>query len=1056
MVMHASTETYDLSLASVSGAEREGTRVTEVAAVDGAVGAVELDLVPADPYFASQYHLSNSMSGQRDLNLFNASASVWDDYSGAGVRVAILDDGVDYLHPDLLANYDFSLQVRGVDGYHPDRDGAHGTAVAGIIAAQRNGSDAVGIAFQSTLVSMPGIPASDLSNDGLRGSPNIAIADAFAHHANYDVINNSWGYINAFYDSAHNPNQARLHAELDDVLSQGRDGLGSIIVKSAGNDRGSLENTVNSWTTSHWGTIAVAAVERDGGVTSYSTEGAALLVSAFGGPVPGDVVTADRTGNLGYNRSGFDDGVTDGFNGTSAAAPMVSGVASLMLEANPSLGYRDVQAILAATARHTGGDSFGGGGRSGYERYHWDINGADTWNGGGMHFSEDYGFGLVDALAAVRLAETWGRTSTHANRMVVDVAADQQSVEIADLATVSMTFEVTQEIEVERIAIDLGLSHTWASDLEIALISPDGTVSELMRDNFGSRDIADYGTQDLTFASNAFLGELSAGMWTLQFTDDYVGEPGVASDATLTIVGRDARADTYVYTEEFSDFADAQRRTLADTDGGKDTINAAAVFSNSMIDLAAGARSRIDGVWLTIADGTLIENAVGGGGNDVITGNTSANDLSGMRGDDTLDGAGGQDTLRGGDGNDTYIVTDARTRIIETAQGGVDTLETALEIALPNNVEILVLRGDATTGRGNAKANTLVGTASASKLFGGGGDDVLKGRDNDDTLDGGGGSDRMYGRAGDDHYEISSQRDVIVEKPGEGLDVATARVSYALPDHVERLVLVGSAKHGTGNGEDNLITGNGQRNRLEGGDGRDRLVGEAGNDTLHGGADRDVLIGGEGDDLYIVDKRKDWVVERPGEGVDTVISTSSKTMLSAEVENLELRENARKAYGNELDNRMEGNGAPNLLHGKAGDDRLFGGGGHDTLIGGEGADTLDGGAGSDRFILGAGADTVIIGPDDSGGGPKTRDKIFNFTSGLDTIDLSTIDADPTRAGDQAFAFVGTTGSDEPGAIHIQSYANMTIVSANLDDVPGADIQLQIGGGGILNADDFIL
>jgi subtilisin family serine protease len=81
-------------------------------------------------------------------------------------------------------------------------------------------------------------------------------------------------------------------------------------------------------------------------------------------------------------------------NGTSFSSPVVSGVAALMLDANPGLGWRDVQEILAATAGRTGSPAG------------WSFNGADNWNGGGMHVSHDYGFGLVDAYAAVRVAES--------------------------------------------------------------------------------------------------------------------------------------------------------------------------------------------------------------------------------------------------------------------------------------------------------------------------------------------------------------------------------------------------------------------------------------------------------------------------------------------------------------------------------------------------------------------------------------------------------------------------------------------------------------------------
>ncbi|WP_226580417.1 S8 family serine peptidase [Acuticoccus sediminis] len=1021
-------------------------------------GLVALDLGPADPYFASQYHLANGAGGQRDLNLFSGGASVWDDYTGAGVRVALIDDGVDYLHPDLLPNYDFSLEVAGVDGYHPDRDGAHGTAVAGIIAAQRNQTGAVGIAHEATLVSMPAIPASDLSGDGLAAGPTISLRDAFANFANYDVVNNSWGYVTPFYDSAFNARQAELHATLADVVAEGRDGLGGIIVKSAGNGRGSLDNTAGSWTTASWGTIAVAAVERDGRVSSYSTEGASVLVSAFGGPVPGDVVTTDRTGHLGYNRATVGDEVTSGFNGTSAAAPMVSGVAALMLEANPDLGYRDVQTILAATAVHTGADSFDGSGLTGAERYQWDWNGADGWNGGGFHFSEDYGFGLVDALAAVRLAESWTGTGTWESRALVEgVAANEGSVAITDLATVTMTFDVAETIAVERVAIDLGLSHTWLSDLEIQLTSPDGTVSELMRDNFGSADATDYGARDLTLASNAFLGELSAGTWTLTITDDYLGDSGTASNAALSIVGHDGKDDVYIYTEEYADFAGGPgRRALTDTDGGIDEINAAAVFSDSVISLVAGAIGRIDGVTFSLAADAAIENATSGDGDDLLTGNALGNRLSGGRGDDTLDGGAGTDTLIGGAGDDRYIVDQPGDRVIERADEGIDTIETALNITLPANVERVILRGAAWSVQGSSADNTMIGNAACNRITGRAGDDYLTSHDGDDTLDGGGGADTMIGGAGDDRYTVGNAGDVVRETGGEGFDTVRSYISFTLGDDVERLELLKSALNGSGNDLANSLVGNSFGNMLNGLGGQDHIRGEAGDDTISGGAGDDTMIGGTGDDTYIVGLRSDVVVEETGAGHDTVVSYAGTFRLDDNVERMELRSGAQVGYGNDLRNTMIGNGAGNALYGEGGGDRLFGEGGRDTLVGGAGDDTLNGGAGSDYYVLGEGADRVVIGAGDSGYGFSRRDMIRDFTSGEDVIDLSALDADAGVAGNQAFRFFGGTAAPGAGEVGAVVYGDALIVSVNVDDDAAIELQLQLNGVDHITASDFIL
>jgi subtilisin-like proprotein convertase family protein len=601
--------------------------------------------LPTDTQFSSQYYLRNTAGGQKDLALFRGDTSVWDEFTGEGVRVGIIDDGIDYNHPELDGNYNASRHavINGVtiDGFHPDAADAHGTAVAGIIAAERNGTGVVGIAYDSEITMMPAIS----------GAAPLSPGQAMDNWRQFDVINNSWGYTTRFYDSQFNAvNLSFEHQALFDMLTMGRDGLGTIWVKSAGNGRNDtpLDNANGSFLNSHWGSISVAAVLRTGFVTEYSSEGASNLISAFGGPIPGDIVTTDRLGAAGYSANGY----TSTFNGTSAAGPMIAGIVALMLDANPNLGFRDVQEILARTARHTGSDF--GAGTSGFEAYDWEWNAATQWNGGGMHYSEDYGFGLADALAAVRVAESWTSQNTYHN-METAVASSSSlpygGLSISDGLTTSVTFTVTNNVEIESILLDLGIGHTATGDLRIRLISPSGTVSELWKNNGGTEDIPNYGSYDISLGSKMFRGEDAVGTWTLEIEDTLAGNTGGLFRARLNIFGSDTDPnDVHLFTEEYSDYDDAARTSITDTNGGIDTINAAAVFTNSTIKLTAGVNSNIDGV-IFQTDGN-IENIVSGDGNDNLAGNSGNNDIRGMRGNDTLLGAAGNDDLDGGTGND--------------------------------------------------------------------------------------------------------------------------------------------------------------------------------------------------------------------------------------------------------------------------------------------------------------------------------------------------------------------------------------------------------------------
>ena len=141
----------------------------------------------------------------------------------------------------------------------------------------------------------------------------------------------------------------------------------------------------------------------------------------------------------------------------------------------------------------------------------------------------------------------------------------------------------------------------------------------------------------------AFRGEHAAGLWTVSATDADISDPITVYDVVLTTYGHSSTDDRFIFTDEYSDFdGNAGHGTaVSDTNGGADTVNASAVSSNSTICLN-GITGLIDGVAVTFSN---IENAVGGDGNDILVGDSGANELWGMRGKDILDGGGGIDKL---------------------------------------------------------------------------------------------------------------------------------------------------------------------------------------------------------------------------------------------------------------------------------------------------------------------------------------------------------------------------------------------------------------------------
>jgi len=364
--------------------------------------------------------------------------------------------------------------------------------------------------------------------------------------------------------------------------------------------------------------------------------------------------------------------------------------------------------------------------------------------------------------------------------------------------------------------------------------------------------------------------------------------------------------------------------------------------------------------------------SISGPGNNALYGGTGNDTLSAAAGtgNNKLDGGTGFDAMAGGAGNDTFIVDNSGDTVTEQAGKGIDTILSSVSYTLSANVENLTLAGAANiNATGNAAANTLTGNdgnntlddsaitsgAITATLKGGGGADTLKGGAGGDSLDGGTGADSLSGGAGNDTYFIDNQADTITEASGGGTDAVFSSISYALPNHVEKLTLTGTAYRGMANAAGSVLIGN---------DGVNLLVGGAGNDSLDGGKGVDSLAGGAGDDSYTVDNTQDTITEAAGGGTDTVSSPLSWT-LGPNLENLTLTGTlAINGTGNDGGdtggNRLTGNIAANTLTGGAGADRLDGGLGADTLKGGDGDDTyvVDNPGDAVSEGLGGGTDTV--------------------------------------------------------------------------------------------------
>lgn len=405
---------------------------------------------------------------------------------------------------------------------------------------------------------------------------------------------------------------------------------------------------------------------------------------------------------------------------------------------------------------------------------------------------------------------------------------------------------------------------------------------------------------------------------------------------------------------------------------------------------------------------TAIGNALN---NNIITGR--GNDwLDGGAGNDLLDGGVGADLLIGGSGNDSYSVDNADDSIIENENEGNDTVKASISFTLTEQLENLMLTGSASI---NASGNQL--------------DNILTGNRGNNRINGGLGADSMIGGSGDDSYFVDQAGDKVIELSDEGNDTVITGMDYQLDEHVENLVLTGSANlAGSGNALNNIISGNAANNTLSGGENDDTLIGNTGNDLLDGGSGNDIYLFNQGDGLdRIVDRILDSggtdrvrfgtglnfdnvtirVVasdgaytaqvrtldgngdEIAGQGIDFAVQADACGKLISPLEEFAFADGSVRTFDELLvsvkTTRVSAN--QNAINGDRNDDiiianshanTIVAGSGHDAIFAAVGKDTVYAGNGNDFIAGGKGEDTLHTG--------NGKNVIaFNRSEGRDTL-----------------------------------------------------------------------
>ncbi len=452
--------------------------------------------------FPGQWHLKAMRIDNQSINQHAAVEAAWATSRGDGIRIAVIDDGMDVQHEEFRSSDKIVAPrdvTRGTDDPSPGSFDNHGTACAGVACAD---------GFHGASGVAPGAQLMPIRLQSGLGSQAEADAFIWAAQNGADVISCSWGPVDGKWwdpdDPAHQqrvalPDSTRL--AIDWAIENGRNGLGCVITWAAGNGNESADNDGYA---SYDKVIAVAASNDRGTRSGYSDFGQAVWCAFPSNDVadartPG-IWTTDRTGADGYNTGSADAGdpaghYTNSFGGTSSACPGAAGVAALVLARNPALRWDQVKDILKRCADKIDPDDG-----------QYDETG----------HSPLYGYGRLNAKRAVSLAQPATARYTAVHTAI-------QTLPIRDFGQTSLSIVVgeTRIPRAVRIAVDI--EHSYVSDLVVRIVPPpeSGAGPVLLHDRTGQGTGNIKTTYDDVNAPA--LAELTAhpmdGQWTLEVDD---------------------------------------------------------------------------------------------------------------------------------------------------------------------------------------------------------------------------------------------------------------------------------------------------------------------------------------------------------------------------------------------------------------------------------------------------------------------------------------------------------------------------------------------------------
>ena len=512
-------DAYVLTAASVAAAQVTTDNIAlaadarvRSASVNQRTAYVKMAFVPNDPYFhkntpssgwPGQWHLINEWVAGRDIRVQGA----WNrDITGSGVVIGMVDDCLQTSHPDLAPNYvsadswDFGQNDNDPSPVHSGDQ--HGISTSGVAAAR--GGNGIGVTGVAPYAGLAGLRI-DFPLQTTQMFVDATLYHSSGANTNIKVKNHSYGYGVEYI----------LTPSEESALVTSAN-AGTVHCFAAGNERDTSAQDSNVMDLqNNPQCICVAAFGSDGKYASYSNFGACVAVTAPSSSSTGyGITTTDRTGNAGYN-NGYGDtfpdvNYTSIFGGTSSATPTVAGTMALVKQVQPALDVRFAKHLLALTsdivdASDSTSTSDGG----------WRTNAA------GIHFNQNYGFGLIDADELTQIATDYSGVTA---LTTYDTSTVTVSTAIPDnnAAGVTRTFNVSAATPMEEVEARIVAHHSFSGDLQITLTSPSGYSSRLVKSFFGSAA----NPLNWWYTTNAFWGENPAGTWTIKVADLRVNNPG--------------------------------------------------------------------------------------------------------------------------------------------------------------------------------------------------------------------------------------------------------------------------------------------------------------------------------------------------------------------------------------------------------------------------------------------------------------------------------------------------------------------------------------------------